>query len=109
MRWWRSRRRRESELREEIEFDLYRETEENLRAGLDAEEARGAARRYFGNVTRAEESAREVWSTAWLRNFAQHFHFLLNQRGGRKFAVREIPSCGEVADSGVYLHLSEGK
>lgn len=59
--WIFSRRRREAELQEEIQFDLARETEENLRAGLDPAEARRAAQREFGNVTLAGEAAREVY------------------------------------------------
>src|SRR5579872_1772222 len=71
MRWWFSRRRHESDLREEIEFDLELETREGIRAGLDPTEARDAARKYFGNVTQARESTREVWGGAWLDRLVQ--------------------------------------
>lgn len=78
MRWrFFSGRRREAELQEEIQFDLERETEENLRAGLAPTDARNAARRNFGNVTLAREDTREVWGWIWLNRFAQDLRYAL--------------------------------
>ena len=50
------------DMREHIEA----ETLENIERGMSPEEARYAALRKFGNVTRVKEETREVWSFIWL-------------------------------------------
>ena len=50
-----------ADLEEEIRSHLAMEEQENLEAGISAEEARHAARRRFGNVTLAQERSREMW------------------------------------------------
>src|SRR5213080_2404694 len=55
------RRERESDLQDEIRAHLAMEEQENLEAGISAEEARHAALRRFGNVTLAQERSREMW------------------------------------------------
>src|SRR3984893_1397357 len=42
------------------------ETQDNIERGMSPEEARYAAVRKFGNVTRVQEDVREVWSFIWL-------------------------------------------
>ena len=68
--WWRTfpglrtisrRPQRESELDEEIRFHLAEETEERIAGGARPEQARAAARRDFGNITRIREMTREAW------------------------------------------------
>ena len=58
---WR-RQAREAELDAELQFHLETEAEEQIAAGLPADDARWAARRSLGNVTLAKEDARAVWS-----------------------------------------------
>jgi len=82
MRWFWSRRRREAELREEIQFDLDRETAENTRAGLNPSDARIAARKTFGNIALAQESTRDVWGWMWLEQLAQDVSYAV--RSARK-------------------------
>ena len=53
--WWAERRRRERELREELQFHLDEEAAERSAGGLGEDEARSAARRDLGNVTRVTE------------------------------------------------------
>ncbi|MBS1855246.1 MAG: ABC transporter permease [Acidobacteria bacterium] len=66
------KRRRETDgLEEEIRDHIERETAENIDRGMTPEAARLAARRKFGNVTRATEEAREVWRMVWLDQLAQ--------------------------------------
>src|SRR5580700_1376030 len=48
----------DQEMREHIEI----ETRDNIERGMTPDEAHYAALRKFGNVTRAQEEAREVWS-----------------------------------------------
>ena len=54
-------RRQEAELDEEIGFHLAEETDERIARGLSPEDARLAARRDFGNLTRIRELTRETW------------------------------------------------
>lgn len=59
----------------EIRDHLERETQENIARGMSEEEARYAALRKFGNVTRVKEEAREVWAVKWLETLAQDLRF----------------------------------
>jgi len=65
----------DQEIREHIEL----ETQENIDRGMTPEEARYAALRKFGNVTRVKEDAREVWSIVWLEELWQDMRFALRQ------------------------------
>ncbi len=65
----------DQEIREHIELA----TQENIDRGMPPQEARHAALRKFGNVTRAKEDAREVWSTVWLQELWQDIRFAFRQ------------------------------
>ena len=56
----------EEDFREEIRAHLALAREEKRADGLDDVEARYAALREFGNVARATEAARRVWTPRWL-------------------------------------------
>ncbi len=73
-----SRRKRMMEdLNQDIHDYLERETQDNIERGLPPEEARYAALRKFGNVTRVKEEAWELWSFVWLEQLWQDIHFAL--------------------------------
>ncbi len=61
----------EQEIREHIEM----ETQDNIARGMSPKEARCAAMRKFGNVTRVQEDARDVWSLVWLEQMWQDVRF----------------------------------
>ena len=63
----------EEEIREHIEI----ETRDNIERGMPAGEARRAALRKFGNVTRVKEDTREVWSAVWLEQLWQDIRYAL--------------------------------
>ena len=63
----------DQEIREHIEL----ETQENIGRGMAPDEARYAALRKFGNVTRVKEDAREVWILVWLEQLLQDIRFAL--------------------------------
>ena len=68
-----------SDLDQEIRQHIELATHENIDRGMTPEEARYAALRKFGNVTRVKEDAREVWSIVWLEQLGQDVHFALRQ------------------------------
>jgi putative ABC transport system permease protein len=61
----------ESDLRDHIE----RETQDNFERGMQPDEARFAAIRKIGNLTRVEEDTREVWKMVWLEQLLQDLKF----------------------------------
>ena len=63
------------ELDEDIREHIERETQDNIERGMTAAEARYAAMRKFGNVTRVKEETREVWSIVWLEQLWQDIRF----------------------------------
>ena len=75
VRWWLQRRRREEELRAELQFHLAEEIDQRRADGLPADEATWAARRDLGNVTLAREDARMVWSWVRLEQLAQDLRY----------------------------------
>jgi hypothetical protein len=64
-----TRRQMYGELSEEIRAHLEEQIEELVAGGMSKEEAQHAARRAFGNVTLAEENARDVWRWVTVENF----------------------------------------
>jgi hypothetical protein len=53
-------------LDQEIRDHIERETLANIDRGMPPADARAAALRAFGNITRTTEQTREVWSLVWL-------------------------------------------
>lgn len=81
LRWWESlkelltRARGDADLERELQSHLDAEADELIESGVDPEEAPWAARRAFGNLTRATEKTRESWrletAAASIRQFAE--------------------------------------
>ncbi len=63
------------ELDQDIRDHIERETQDNLERGMPPEEARYAAVRKFGNVTRVKEETREVWSFIWVEQLWQDIRY----------------------------------
>src|SRR5579859_1864418 len=61
----------DADIREHIE----RETQDNIERGMTPEEARYAAVRKFGNVTRVKEDTRDVWRVTWLEDMWQDIRY----------------------------------
>src|SRR6266853_342550 len=71
-----SRRKRIlEELDKDIRDHVERETQDNIDRGMLPEEARYAAMRKFGNVTRVKEETREVWSLIWVEQLWQDIRY----------------------------------
>ncbi|HVU47999.1 MAG TPA: ABC transporter permease [Terracidiphilus sp.] len=63
-----ARRKATAQLDTELRYHLDRQIEENLAAGMNAEEARAAALRVFGNPALLRDQTRSAWSWAWLES-----------------------------------------
>src|SRR3989442_13442146 len=63
------------DLDEDIREHIERETQDNIERGMPAEEARYAAVRKFGNVTRVKEETREVWTFPRLEELLQDVRY----------------------------------
>jgi macrolide transport system ATP-binding/permease protein len=75
--WWVQRRRKEDELREELEFHLANEADEGQADGLTEDQARWAARRDLGNVTLLREDTRTLWTWTPVEQLAQDLRYAL--------------------------------
>jgi predicted permease len=93
--WWTQRRRKERELREELQFHLEEETHERKADGLAEDQARWAAHRDLGNVTLVQEDARTLWTWTLLEQTAQDIRYgLRTLRRTPLFAVTVAVTMG---------------
>src|SRR5215470_12326452 len=67
--------RAERELDEELRYHIERQTDQNIRLGMNPEEARYAARKAFGGVEQAKERSRDVRGVRWLEDLWQDLRF----------------------------------
>ena len=70
-------RRFDDDLAEEMAFHQALKQQELEQDGLSAADARAAARREMGNVTRAREDSRGVWIASWLESVWQDIVYAL--------------------------------
>jgi predicted permease len=75
--WWLRQRRKEAELREELQFHLDQEAEARRDAGLTADAARHAAARDLGNEARLREDVRALWTWRPLDELSQDVRYAL--------------------------------
>ncbi|MGD1098502.1 MAG: ABC transporter permease, partial [Bryobacteraceae bacterium] len=73
----RRRERMMDDLDRDIREHIAMEMQDNIDRGMSPGEARYAALRKFGNVTRVKEEARDVWSLVWLEQFWQDMRYAL--------------------------------
>src|SRR6266566_1239027 len=74
---WRWRRRTEEDFREEIQTNIALDTDRFVAEGMSHEEARAAALRAFGNVTRAQERFYESRRVMWLDDLQRDVRYAL--------------------------------
>jgi predicted permease len=77
----RHRKRMMEGLDQDIREHIAMETQDKIERGMLPEEARYAAMRKFGNVTRVKEETREVWSFVWLEQLLQDVRIALRMLG----------------------------
>ena len=71
LRYWLHQSDRNRSLWEEMEFHIESMIDELVARGMSEPEARAAAHRKFGNMTRHSEEARSTWITRWMNDLAQ--------------------------------------
>ena len=64
-------------LDDDIRDHIERETRDNIERGMEPAEARYAALRKFGNVSRVKEETRAVWKRAWLEQIYQDARYAM--------------------------------
>src|SRR5215472_1444158 len=74
--WWRRKRILE-DLDRDIREHLDLEVQDNIDRGMAPDDARYAALRKFGNVTRIKEETRAVWTFVRLEQLLQDFRLAL--------------------------------
>jgi macrolide transport system ATP-binding/permease protein len=69
------RSRAESELDEELRCHIEQQIEQNIRMGMNPEEARFAARKAFGGLEQTKERSRDARGVRWLEEFWQDLRY----------------------------------
>src|SRR5215467_12965013 len=67
--------RTESELDEELNYHIEQQTEQNIRLGMNPEEARYAAQKAFGGVEQAKEQSRDTRGMRWIEDIWQDLRY----------------------------------
>src|SRR5215510_8883820 len=65
----------ERELDEELLYHIEQQTEQNIRLGMNPEEARSAARKAFGGVEQAKERSRDARGVRWIEDLWQDLRY----------------------------------
>jgi len=65
----------ESELDEELRYHIEQQTEQNIRLGMNPEEARSAARKAFGGIEQAKERSRDARGLRWIEELRQDLRY----------------------------------
>ncbi|HZU28432.1 MAG TPA: ABC transporter permease [Bryobacteraceae bacterium] len=81
-RYWLRHSERNRLLWQEMEFHIDSMVEELVDRGMSEAEARAAAHRKFGNMTRTSEEARSTWIARWMNDLAQDLRYCF--RGMRR-------------------------
>src|SRR5262245_21606649 len=65
----------ERELDEELRYHIERQTDQNIRLGMNPDEARYAARKAFGGVEQAKERSRDARGVRWIEDLWQDLRY----------------------------------
>src|SRR5215510_4917128 len=65
----------ERELDEELRYHIEQQTEQNVRLGMDPDEARREAQKAFGGVEQAKERSRDARGVRWIEDLWQDLRY----------------------------------
>src|SRR5262245_57770276 len=65
----------ERELDEELRYHIEQQTEQNIRLGMNPEEARQAALKRFGGVEQSKERSRDARGMRWIEDLWQDLRY----------------------------------
>ena len=82
--WLARRPIKEADLQEELQFHLEEEAESQIARGRSAAEARLAARRDLGNLTRVQEETRATWTWTLVEHLLQDISYALRTMAANK-------------------------
>src|SRR5688572_8442071 len=91
--WLTESRRKEAELREELQFHLDEEVEARRAGGLAEDEARWAARRELGNLTLVHENTRAAWGWTLLEQLAQDARYAFRTMAANRLFTALVVLC----------------
>jgi putative ABC transport system permease protein len=78
-----NRKQLDRDLEDELAYHLDMRAQKNRNAGMNAEEARCAARRTIGNTSQLKEISREMWTFAWFETFWQDVRYAARVLGSK--------------------------